>query len=113
MARRIQDADLAIGAGGTSTWERCYLGVPSVTVVVAENQAATTAAVSRFGATINLGDSKTVTESDIRRTLEGLLSDPAALMDMGGKARALMGDGIHDGADEIARVLLGNGNAAV
>lgn len=112
MARRLRDSDLAIGAGGTSTWERCYLGVPSITVVVAENQAATTAAVARSGATLNLGDSETVAVSDIRRALEGLLSDPAALRDMGGKARALMGNGNHDGPEEIVRVLLGDENAA-
>ena len=112
MASRMRDADLAIGAGGTSTWERCYLGVPSITVVVAQNQAETTAAVARGGATVNLGDCRSVTVSDIHRTLEGLLSDPSALRAMAVRARALMGHGIHDGPDEIVRVMLGDGNAA-
>lgn len=38
MANLITSADLAIGAGGTAAWERCYLGLPTITIAVAENQ---------------------------------------------------------------------------
>lgn len=38
MAELMAKADLAIGAGGTATWERCYLGLPSIVIAVAENQ---------------------------------------------------------------------------
>ena len=38
MANLMMSADLAIGAGGTAVWERCYLGLPSIALVVAENQ---------------------------------------------------------------------------
>jgi UDP-2,4-diacetamido-2,4,6-trideoxy-beta-L-altropyranose hydrolase len=38
MANLITSADLAIGAGGTAVWERCYLGLPTITIGVAENQ---------------------------------------------------------------------------
>ena len=31
-------ADMAIGAGGASTWERCCLGLPTLAVIVADNQ---------------------------------------------------------------------------
>lgn len=34
----LSRADLALGAAGSSTWERCCLGVPTVNVVLAENQ---------------------------------------------------------------------------
>ena len=38
MAELMTACDLAIGAGGTTTWERCALGVPSILVVLAKNQ---------------------------------------------------------------------------
>ena len=38
FAQIMRRADLAIGAGGTTTWERVCLGVPSVVVSIAENQ---------------------------------------------------------------------------
>lgn len=38
MAELMTQADLCIGAGGSATWERCALGLPSITFVVAENQ---------------------------------------------------------------------------
>ncbi|MBT8440669.1 MAG: UDP-2,4-diacetamido-2,4,6-trideoxy-beta-L-altropyranose hydrolase [Gammaproteobacteria bacterium] len=38
MARLILNADLAVGASGSSTWERCCLGLPSVNILIANNQ---------------------------------------------------------------------------
>ena len=38
MAEMMNQADLAIGAGGTTTWERCFLGLPAIVIAVAENQ---------------------------------------------------------------------------
>ena len=38
MAKIMNKADLAIGAGGIITWERCCLGLPSVVSIVSKNQ---------------------------------------------------------------------------
>jgi len=38
MAQRMADSDLAIGAAGSTSWERCCLGVPTLMTVLAENQ---------------------------------------------------------------------------
>lgn len=38
MASLMASADLAVGAGGTTSWERCCLGLPTVTLILAENQ---------------------------------------------------------------------------
>jgi UDP-2,4-diacetamido-2,4,6-trideoxy-beta-L-altropyranose hydrolase len=38
MAELMTNADLAIGAAGSTTWERCCLGLPSIQLVVAVNQ---------------------------------------------------------------------------
>lgn len=38
MAERMGLADLSIGAAGSTSWERCCLGLPSIMVILAENQ---------------------------------------------------------------------------
>lgn len=38
MAQRMADSDLAIGAAGGTSWERCCLGLPTLLVVLADNQ---------------------------------------------------------------------------
>ena len=38
MAALTADADIAIGAGGSSAWERCCLGLPSLVLILADNQ---------------------------------------------------------------------------
>ena len=38
VAEIMATSDLAIGAAGATTWERCCLGLPTIQLVVAENQ---------------------------------------------------------------------------
>lgn len=50
MAPLMAGADLAIGAAGTTSWERCCLGLPTLMVVVADNQLEIAAALDEAGA---------------------------------------------------------------
>lgn len=38
MAELIANSDLAIGAAGSTSWERCCLGLPTIMLVIADNQ---------------------------------------------------------------------------
>jgi UDP-2,4-diacetamido-2,4,6-trideoxy-beta-L-altropyranose hydrolase len=38
MAEIMANSDFAFGASGTTTWERCCLGLPSIQIILAENQ---------------------------------------------------------------------------
>lgn len=55
MAALMTDADLALGAPGTSAWERCCLGLPTLMLAVADNQHANADALQAAGAACNLG----------------------------------------------------------
>lgn len=55
MAALMADADLAIGAGGSTNWERCCLGLPGVVVETAENQARSIAAMVDAGTALATG----------------------------------------------------------
>jgi UDP-2,4-diacetamido-2,4,6-trideoxy-beta-L-altropyranose hydrolase len=49
MEALMSRADVAIGAGGSSTWERACLGLPSVSLILADNQRAMTCAFDSQG----------------------------------------------------------------
>jgi UDP-2,4-diacetamido-2,4,6-trideoxy-beta-L-altropyranose hydrolase len=38
MAEIMANTDIAIGAAGATTWERCCLGLPTIQIVIAKNQ---------------------------------------------------------------------------
>ncbi|XGA80982.1 UDP-2,4-diacetamido-2,4,6-trideoxy-beta-L-altropyranose hydrolase [Halomonas sp. CH40] len=50
MARRMAEADLAIGAAGSTSWERCCLGLPTLMLVLAENQKEVACYLDQLGA---------------------------------------------------------------
>lgn len=54
MAGLMADADLAIGAAGSSSWERCCLGLPSIVLMLAGNQRRIAGELDRAGAAICL-----------------------------------------------------------
>ena len=54
MAQLMAESDLAIGAAGSTSWERCCLGVPTIQVVLAQNQVAIAQALSQADAALML-----------------------------------------------------------
>lgn len=54
MARLTAEADVAIGGGGSSSWERCVLGLPTLALVLADNQLGAAVALAEAGAIIAL-----------------------------------------------------------
>lgn len=106
MAELMARADLAIGAGGSTTWERCFLSVPSITVVIAENQSETTTSVARRGAILNLGWREDVTSERLAKIIEETLASPHSLKKMSERAIKLVGvEGVRPCVDEM--ILLG------
>jgi len=49
IAELMVAADLAIGAGGSATWERCCLGLPTLAICTADNQQKQVADAAREG----------------------------------------------------------------
>jgi len=50
MAELMANSDLAIGAAGSTSWERCCLGLPSIQIVIAKNQSEIAHNLERVGA---------------------------------------------------------------
>jgi len=56
MAELMACADLCIGAAGSTSWERCAMGLPTLLTVLADNQWPTATALAETGAAVLLGD---------------------------------------------------------
>nr|WP_284048210.1 UDP-2,4-diacetamido-2,4,6-trideoxy-beta-L-altropyranose hydrolase [Marinobacter sp. ATCH36] len=52
MAEVMASSDLAIGAAGATSWERCCLGLPTLLLVIAENQKPVATALAEHGAAL-------------------------------------------------------------
>lgn len=111
MAQLMAEADLMLSAGGTTTWERCYLGLPSLTLVLALNQWETTVTVAAAEATFNLGWSDGVSPDKLAQAIEKAINEPARLREMGQKALLLMGGLNFDNEEALIRALMEDQNA--
>jgi UDP-2,4-diacetamido-2,4,6-trideoxy-beta-L-altropyranose hydrolase len=67
MAPLMQDADISLGAGGTTTWERCALGLPTLVTILASNQIEMAAEAEGAGVQIVMGRAGEVTPDQIRQ----------------------------------------------
>jgi UDP-2,4-diacetamido-2,4,6-trideoxy-beta-L-altropyranose hydrolase len=69
MAELMTSADLAIGAGGSATWERCTLGLPALVTILSENQASIAKSLVAAGAQELVGWSREITADNYVRAL--------------------------------------------
>lgn len=72
MAELMASADLAIGAGGVTTWERCCLGLPSIVTILSDNQYELTLVVEKYGAIINMGWGHNLTMEDYLEVINNI-----------------------------------------
>ncbi|SER76075.1 UDP-2,4-diacetamido-2,4,6-trideoxy-beta-L-altropyranose hydrolase [Gracilibacillus ureilyticus] len=86
VAELMAKADIAIGAGGTTTWERIYMLLPTLTVETAANQAEILAMVAKEGLVCHLGKSEQVTAETISDQLLTFISEPCRLTEIRKKA---------------------------
>ena len=103
MAELMASADLALGGTGSTSWERCCLGLPAVCTPGGYNQIAIGRGLAASGAALLLeGDASSSVES-WQDAIAGLLSDKAAMIAMSDAAFNLV-DGM--GALRVADAML-------
>lgn len=90
MAELMAAADLAFGACGTATWERCLLGLPTVVVILAENQRESTQALVEAGVVVSLGEAAEVDRAALATAFERLAADPAGVRRLSASACTIM-----------------------
>ena len=100
MGELMCDADLVIGAAGSTAWERCCLGLPTLQLVLANNQRPIANALNCAGAALLLD--RTDLDVSLGAVMEQLMQDPARLVSMSRSASMLV-DGL--GSERVARYL--------
>jgi UDP-2,4-diacetamido-2,4,6-trideoxy-beta-L-altropyranose hydrolase len=103
LAALLADCDLAVGAGGGATWERCCLGVPTVALALAENQRTVLASAARAGL-VYAPDDMPLTPALMATHLQALLHNSALRESLSAAGMAVV-DG--RGAQRVAAALFG------
>jgi UDP-2,4-diacetamido-2,4,6-trideoxy-beta-L-altropyranose hydrolase len=103
MAELMSQADLAVGAGGSSVWERATLGLPSVTLILAENQRPMALAMAQVGLTLAVDAMADDFEARLVEAVKRLVDD-AALRRWLFEAPCHACDGL--GAERVAAAML-------
>lgn len=104
MARRLALADIAIGAGGSAMLERACVGVPSLTIAIAENQEPGAEALGARGSALYLGRAADLDAMAVRDALSVMLRSRTLRRSLMERSAALV-DG--RGAERIAPLMLG------
>ncbi|WP_296644980.1 UDP-2,4-diacetamido-2,4,6-trideoxy-beta-L-altropyranose hydrolase [Roseinatronobacter sp.] len=100
MGARMAQADLAIGAAGATTWERCALGLPAIIVQIADNQAGIARALSDAGAALDPGP---VNAPEFAQNLQTALTKARPRLGAMSERAAYICDG--DGAARVVAAL--------
>ena len=104
MSELMANADLSLGAGGSTTWERCATGLPSLVISVADNQVAIAQGVAEVQAQRYLGSNQEVSAHMLAGAITALQDNPKTLQDMSASALALVDA---RGADRVVAALKG------
>lgn len=102
MSSLMNGARLAVAGGGTSTWERCCVGLPTVTIAIARNQVDPLARLHETGAIYNLGDVNAVRPEVMMQTVKEIWYDNTKLSNMAVSGRNLVdGNGLERVVNEL------------
>lgn len=105
MAHLMAEADLMIGAAGSTTWERCCLGLPAILVSLASNQRDNGRQIAARRAAVYLGDAADTDSTRLATMLGKLASRPGFVRRLGKRASAVT-EGC--GANLLALILHGD-----
>lgn len=100
METLMRDADLAIGAAGSTSWERCCMGLPALQFVLAENQRPIARELNQAGAALEI--ERESLADGLHQAMNQLAHNPAMVVQMSAAA-ARVTDG--QGADRVARFI--------
>ncbi len=104
MAELMCAADLAIGAGGSTTWERCCLGLPCIVIPIAKNQIGSTTDLNYRGAIMSLGGDERSLPNRIQSAVMRLIENPKDVVEIAKTGIEMVPC---DGVNDVTALLIG------
>jgi UDP-2,4-diacetamido-2,4,6-trideoxy-beta-L-altropyranose hydrolase len=102
MARLMAESDIAFGAAGGTSWERCCVGLPSIVTVLQDNQRRIADGLAAAGAALIY--ERQSGGNELSQSLAGLLNDSSLRRKMAESAAHLV-DG--RGATRVTQIMSG------
>jgi spore coat polysaccharide biosynthesis predicted glycosyltransferase SpsG len=98
LPRLLGEADAVVSACGTSAWELCTLGIPSLLIAVADNQRRSLADVQSIGVALGIDAIKSASEhrDEIGESMSRLISEQSLRRALTGRCGELF-----DGAGKV------------
>jgi UDP-2,4-diacetamido-2,4,6-trideoxy-beta-L-altropyranose hydrolase len=90
MAELMASADMAVSAGGSTCWELAFMGLPTLIIILSDNQRIVAEGLEEAGTAVNLGWYKHISQSDIRKALEKLAAGAKERVKMARRGRELV-----------------------
>ncbi|WP_460926193.1 UDP-2,4-diacetamido-2,4,6-trideoxy-beta-L-altropyranose hydrolase [Pseudomonas sp. MC6] len=102
--QRMSEADLFIGAGGGTSWERAALGLPTICIAVSNNQQVNGEVMAAAGAHVFMGAREQVSVEQLRDAVGFVVGNHFLRQSLAERSRQLV-DG--RGAERVAAALAG------
>jgi UDP-2,4-diacetamido-2,4,6-trideoxy-beta-L-altropyranose hydrolase len=102
--RLMTEADLFVGAGGGTSWERAAMGLPTICIAVSNNQQANGEIMATSGSHVYLGPREHVSVEQLRQAIAFLVGNQGLRQSLAEHSRQLV-DG--RGAQRVAAALAG------
>jgi UDP-2,4-diacetamido-2,4,6-trideoxy-beta-L-altropyranose hydrolase len=89
-------ADVAVSAGGSTSWELAFMGVPALILILANNQRLIAEHLDTMGAAVNLGWYEDISPTETAQVMTQLIRTPRSRAEMSKHGRQLVdGDGVY------------------
>lgn len=102
MSPLMEEAEIAIAAGGSTSWELAYMQVPTLSLVLADNQEPIARRLDEEGFAINLGRPSSLQAERLVASIQELASSPREREKMAKQGRRLV-DG--EGTERVVQAM--------
>jgi len=82
MSDLMHESDLCLGAAGSTSWERCAMNLPSLLVVLSDNQQTIAENLDQEGVCVNMGRAKNLNIQVIENGILNIINQPNKYKEM-------------------------------